>query len=204
MIKRAPLKNDPPGKCSRWHVVVYNKETKKRAWHTVRGTKDDAKAFKRNFESAKLNGDYTGPLERKSFEEVGNLFLDDRRANNRRFSTLEEYQTELKLRLLPGGREALRSYRANVVLERLPLLSAQDRRGPTYRAHFGLACGRLARTSGTLGRRGTRLSEPSGHSAQQGERPQASVDTAADASEGSLPRSLLAALDVRQHGPGQR
>lgn len=47
---------------------------------------------KRNFESAKLNGDYTGPLERKSFEEVGNLFLDDRRANNRRFSTLEEYQ----------------------------------------------------------------------------------------------------------------
>jgi len=101
LIKRAPLKTDPKGTCSRWHVVVYNKETKKHDWHTVRGTKEDAKAFKRPFESAKRDGDYTGPLERKTFEEVANLFLDDRRANNRRFSTLEEYQTELKLRLLP-------------------------------------------------------------------------------------------------------
>jgi len=75
MIKRAPLKKDPKGSCSRWHVVVYNKETKKRDWHTVRGTKDDAKAFKRKFESAKRDGDYTGPLERKSFEEVANLFM---------------------------------------------------------------------------------------------------------------------------------
>jgi integrase len=107
MIKRAPLKKDPPGKCSRWHVIVYNKETKKYDWHTVRGTRDDAKAFERKFESAKLNGDYTGPLERKSFEEVANLFLDDRRADNRRFSTLEEYQTELKLRLLPPADEKL-------------------------------------------------------------------------------------------------
>src|SRR3954447_26852652 len=107
MIKRAPLKKDPPGKCSRWHVIVYNQETKKYDWHTVRGTRDDAKAFERKFESAKLNGDYTGPLERKSFEEVANLFLDDRRANNRRFSTLEEYQTEIKLRLLPQADENL-------------------------------------------------------------------------------------------------
>lgn len=107
MIKRAPLKKDPPGKCSRWHVVVYNKETKKHDWHTVRGTRDDAKAFKRNFESAKQNGDYIGPLERRSFEEVANLFLDDRRANNRRFSTLEEYETELKLRLLPQANAKL-------------------------------------------------------------------------------------------------
>jgi integrase len=107
MIKRAPLKKDPPGKCTRWHIVVYNKETKKHDWHTVRGTRDDAKAFKRKFESAKLNGDYTGPLERKTFEEVANLFLDDRRANNRRFSTIEEYETELKLRLLPEASENL-------------------------------------------------------------------------------------------------
>ena len=42
MIKRAPLKTDPPGKCSRWHVIVYNKETKKYDWHTIRGTRDDA------------------------------------------------------------------------------------------------------------------------------------------------------------------
>jgi hypothetical protein len=36
MIKRAPLKSDGAGKCSRWHVVVYNQETKKHDWHTVR------------------------------------------------------------------------------------------------------------------------------------------------------------------------
>jgi hypothetical protein len=29
MIKRAPMKIDPPGKCSRRHVGVDNKETKK-------------------------------------------------------------------------------------------------------------------------------------------------------------------------------
>jgi len=104
MIKRAPLKKDPKGSCSRWHVVVYNKETKKYDWHTVRGTRDDAKAFKRKAEGAKANGDYTGPQERKTFEEVANLCLDDRRANNRRFSTLEEYETELKLRLLPQAK----------------------------------------------------------------------------------------------------
>jgi integrase len=42
-----------------------------------------------------------GPAERKTFEEVAKLFVDDRKANNRRISTLEEYKTELKLRLLP-------------------------------------------------------------------------------------------------------
>ena len=107
MIKRAPLKKDPPGKCSRWHVVVYNKETKKHDWHTVRGTRDDAKAFKRKFESAKLNGDYSGSVERRTFEEVANLLLDDRRANNRRVSTLQEYETELKIRLLSQPDERL-------------------------------------------------------------------------------------------------
>jgi integrase len=107
MIKRAPLKKDPPGKCSRWHVVVYNKETKKHDWHTVRGTRDDAKAFKRKFESAKLNGDYSGPVTRRTFEEVASLLLDDRRANNRRVSTLQEYETELKIRLLSQPDERL-------------------------------------------------------------------------------------------------
>jgi integrase len=107
MIKRAPLKKDPKGSCSRWHVVVYNKETKKYDWHTVRGTRDDARNFKRKAEGAKADGDYAGPLERKTFEEVANLCVDDRRANNRRFSTIEEYESELKLRLLPQADEKL-------------------------------------------------------------------------------------------------
>jgi hypothetical protein len=93
MIKRAPLKTDPPGKCSRWHVIIYNRETKKNDWHTVRSTRADAKTLERKFENAKQSGKYTVGLERKTFEEVANLFLDDRRANNRRMSTLEEYQT---------------------------------------------------------------------------------------------------------------
>ena len=101
MIKRAPLKKDPPGQCNRWRVIVYNAETKKYDWHTIRGTRADAKALERKFEDAKRKGDYIGPLSRKTFAEVARLFLDDRRANNRRLSTLEEYQTELKLRLLP-------------------------------------------------------------------------------------------------------
>jgi integrase len=107
MIKRHPLKKDPPGKCSRWRVIVYNTETKKHDWHTVRGTRDDAKRLARKFEQAKQNGDYTGPLERKTFDEVANLFLDDRRANNRRISTLVEYQSELRIRLLPQPNENL-------------------------------------------------------------------------------------------------
>lgn len=101
MIKRDPLKKDPPGQCTRWRVIVYNTETKKHDWHTIRGTRADAKALERKFEDAKRKGDYAGPLERKTFEEVAELFLDDKRANNRRLGTLEEYETELKLRLLP-------------------------------------------------------------------------------------------------------
>jgi integrase len=107
MIKRVPLKRDPPGQCGRWRVIVYNKETKKFDWHTVRGTRADAKALERKFEDAKRKGEYTGPLERRTFEEMANLFLDDRRANNRRMSTLEEYQTELKIRLFPRPNEKL-------------------------------------------------------------------------------------------------
>jgi hypothetical protein len=107
MIRRAPVKKDPPGQCSRWHVVVYNTETKKYDWHTVGGTRADAKALERKFESAKRNGEYTGPLERKTFQEVANLFLDDRRANGRRISTVEEYETELRIRLLPQPDEDL-------------------------------------------------------------------------------------------------
>ena len=127
MIKRVPLKRDPPGQCGRWRVIVYNKETKKFDWHTVRGTRADAKALERKFEDAKRKGEYTGPLERRTFEEVANLYLDDRRANNRRMSTLEEYQTELKIRLLP---------RPN---EKLPLLGPRDIRNikrADMKAHF--------------------------------------------------------------------
>jgi integrase len=127
MIKRVPLKKDPLGQCSRWRVIVYNAVTKKYDWHTIRGTRADAKALARKFEDAKRKGEYAGPLERKTFEEVANLLLDDRRANNRRMSTLEEYQTELKIRLLPQPND------------RLPPLGPRDIRNikrADMKAHF--------------------------------------------------------------------
>jgi hypothetical protein len=53
MIKRAPLKTDTAGKCSRWHVVLYNRGTKQKDWHTVHGTRADAKTLERKFERTK-------------------------------------------------------------------------------------------------------------------------------------------------------
>lgn len=54
-----------------------------------------------------VRGSWLGPVERRTFEEVANLLLDDRRANNRRVSTLQEYETELKIRLLSQPDERL-------------------------------------------------------------------------------------------------
>jgi integrase len=127
MIKRAPLSKDTAGKCNRWRVIVYNQETKKYDWHTVRGSRDDAKALERKFEDAKGKGEYTGPVEQRTFEEVADLFLDDRRANNRRTSTLDEYQSELKIRILPQPNA------------RLPALGTRDIRKikrADMKAHF--------------------------------------------------------------------
>ena len=45
-------------------------------------------------EDAKENDAYVGPHERRTFDEVAQLFLEDRRANNCRFSTLQEYETD--------------------------------------------------------------------------------------------------------------
>jgi hypothetical protein len=58
MIKRAPLKKDPPGKCSRWHVIEHNTETKKYGWHTVRGTLKEAEIKERGFADDKAYDDY--------------------------------------------------------------------------------------------------------------------------------------------------
>jgi hypothetical protein len=92
MIKRAPLKKDPKGSCSRWDIVIYNQETKKYDWHTAAHAMM-RRPFQRTIEGTKASGGHNRPQERKSFEQVANLCLDDRRANNRRFSTLEEYET---------------------------------------------------------------------------------------------------------------
>lgn len=107
MIKRAPLKTDSPGTCSRWHVVIYNQETGKKDWHTVLGPRSKAKELQADLERAKRDDEYMSPNAGPTFEEVSKEFLDDLHANNRRVSTLQEYETELKLRVLPQIDEKL-------------------------------------------------------------------------------------------------
>ena len=57
-IVKAPLKTDPPGKCSRWRVILYNPATKKHDWHTVAGTKADAQRFERDNKTKVENRTY--------------------------------------------------------------------------------------------------------------------------------------------------
>ena len=127
MVKRAPLKVDRVGKCTRWHVVVYNRNTRQYKWHTVRGTKREAKALERRLYDAQEYDEISGVTEGKTFEEVASLFIIDRQASNRGAATLNEYRTELKLRLLP--RAAMN----------LPLLGSRDIRKierADMQAHF--------------------------------------------------------------------
>lgn len=192
--------NSPVSQCNRWRVIIYNRETKKYDWHTIHGTRSNARALERKFEDAKRKGDYVGPLERKTFEEVARLFLDDRRANNSRLSTLEEYQTELKLRLLPQPDP------------KLPPLGPRDMRNikrGDMKTHFNAlrngGC-TVSQVKAPRPRRweGTRLSECERLPAQQGECAQAGVDAPAEARRGALSRHVLAALDLRQLGTRKR
>lgn len=57
-IKRSPLKTDPRGKCSRRHVCIYNRDTKKEEWRTVHGPRSVAVQLERDFEEQKEDGTY--------------------------------------------------------------------------------------------------------------------------------------------------
>ncbi len=127
MVKRAPLKVDRVGKCTRWRVVVYNRNTKQYKWHTVRGTKREAKALERRQYDAQEYDEVSGSAEGKTFAEVAMLFIIDRQTSCDRAATLGEYRTELKLRLLPRA------------AKNLPLLGSRDIRKierADMRAHF--------------------------------------------------------------------
>jgi integrase len=80
---------------------LYNPATHKQEWHTVRGTKDDAKAFQREQETRLGNGSYISRAERRTFGEVAKLFLSECEARSRRTSTLKNYQSILDNHLLP-------------------------------------------------------------------------------------------------------
>jgi integrase len=100
-IVRTPLKTDSPGKCSRWRVILYNRSTHRQEWHTVSGTHRDAEAFERAQKTRQASGVYIAKSERRTFAEVAAMFLKERRARNRRTSTLVCYETVLNRHLLP-------------------------------------------------------------------------------------------------------
>ena len=106
-IVKAPLKTDAASKCSRWRVILYNPTTHKQEWHTIGGTRRDAQEFERQQKTRLATGTYISKAERKTFGEAAAMFLKERRARNRRTSTLVCYETVLNVHLLPefGPRE---------------------------------------------------------------------------------------------------
>jgi integrase len=99
-IVRAALKTDPAGKCSRWRVILYNPAKHKQEWYTVNGTRHDAEAFERQQKTRQASGVYIAKSERRTFAEVAAMFLKERRARNRRSSTIACYETVLNRHLL--------------------------------------------------------------------------------------------------------
>jgi integrase len=95
------MKTDAGGKCSRWRVILYNPENQKHEWHTVLGTRRDAESFERQQKTRQASGVYIARNERRTFAEVVELFLKERRARNRRTSTLVCYASVITRHLLP-------------------------------------------------------------------------------------------------------
>lgn len=107
MIRRAPLKTDPPGKCSRWWVKIYNAALHKHEMHTVRGTRKDAEAYEREQKDKLGNGTFIARKDKKTVQEVYDLWLDELGVRGRAASTLAEYTSSLSLYVLPdfGAKE---------------------------------------------------------------------------------------------------
>jgi integrase len=104
---KAPLKVDPPGKCSRWRVILYNTAKHKQEWHTANGTRREAEAFERAQKTRVASGIYIAKSDRRTFAEVAEMFLKERAARDRRTATIVCYETVFKCHLLPafGPRE---------------------------------------------------------------------------------------------------
>jgi integrase len=100
-IQRAPLKTDTAGKCSRWRVILYNPNTHKQDWHTVNGTRREAEAFERQQKTRLASGVYIAKTDRRTFAQVAEMFLKERRGRNRRTATLACYETVLNHHLMP-------------------------------------------------------------------------------------------------------
>lgn len=100
-IQKAPLKTDAASKCTRWRVILYNPATHKQEWHTVNGTRREAEAFERQQKTRLASGVYIAKTDRRTFAEVAEMFLKERRSRSRRTSTLLCYETVLNCHLMP-------------------------------------------------------------------------------------------------------
>jgi integrase len=124
-IVKAPLKTDPPGKCSRWRVILYNPVTHKQEWATVRGGKREAQAYEEELRRKVRAGTHVAKPKRKTFAEVADLFLQYTEARGKRPATLLQYRSLLRLYLLPAfGHREVGTIRAPDVLELLQELAA--------------------------------------------------------------------------------
>src|SRR5690348_5493275 len=67
-IIRKPLQSDPPGKCSRWRVILYNAAKHKQEWVTVRGTRQDAESLERSLKDRVARRTYVARSERMTIK----------------------------------------------------------------------------------------------------------------------------------------
>jgi len=106
-IHRKPLKTDPPGKCTRWRVILYNPGTGKYDWSTFRGALKDAKEFERELKTKLSRRTYVAKSARLTLEQVATRLLAECRSRGRRTSTFLNYRSVCNLYLLPkfGQRE---------------------------------------------------------------------------------------------------
>jgi integrase len=94
-IVRKPLKKDPPGKCTRWRVILYNPAKHKQEWATVRGTIREAEALERQLKEKLSRRTYVTKSERMTLAAVAETFLKECEARNRRTSTILNYKSVL-------------------------------------------------------------------------------------------------------------
>src|SRR6516162_7647267 len=100
-IKRAPLKTDAAGKCTRWRVILYNNTKHTQEWHTIRGTERDARNFERDQETRLSKGTYVAKAARLTIAQIAESFLKECKARSRRSSTLANYASVLNGYILP-------------------------------------------------------------------------------------------------------
>jgi integrase len=107
-IIKAASKTDAAGKCTRWRVILYNPATRKQEWRTLNGTKRAAQAFERAQKTRLASGTYITRTERRSFQEVAEMWLKELKVRNRRTSTVLDYRSVLDCHLMPEGKDGNR------------------------------------------------------------------------------------------------